>query len=244
MLESARLKVERAEHHIRDVKRQFAAFVKKHPHRLRILPNPQTGKIDIKIDAGKEPPDSIALTVGDAIHNLRVALDHMTWEVIGRDGGTQNRYLKLPTGDSRVSFEATIKGIKTPSESLLGMFRSLEVFPGGKGSSLYDLHLMDNADKHTVLNPVVQFTKVRLVIRNPDGSAFATFDNAAVRGSPNFIGGIAPGQWVEVDDHTKTTPDIFFREVEGAPLKPIIPTLAQHAKLVSETLDLVADALR
>ena len=59
-----------------------------------------------------EFPSSIALCIGDAIHNLRTALDHMTWEIFGREGGTQDRYLKFPFGQDRTSFEALCEGMK------------------------------------------------------------------------------------------------------------------------------------
>src|SRR5689334_6111092 len=117
MFESAKLKIERAKHHIADVDASFTSFIQTHPHRLAMVVNPETGRMDIKVRLNHELPKSIALTVGDAIHNMRTALDHMTWEVVGRDKGTQDRWLKLPAGDNRVNYEATCQGIKTPSQS-------------------------------------------------------------------------------------------------------------------------------
>ena len=107
MFGSARLKLERAEYHISDIERQFAAFVRGKPHRFRIQSDPNTGVLAIRVRFVKEPPATLALIIGDAIHNMRIALDHAIWELVGLDGGTQDRYLKFPTGDNRIDFEAS-----------------------------------------------------------------------------------------------------------------------------------------
>lgn len=242
MFDGAKLKIERANHHIGDLERQFAAFVEAHPHTLSIQSNPQTGQPTVRIRFSADPPKTLALIVGDAIHNLRTALDHMTWELVGRDGGTQNRYLKLPTGDNRINFEAACRGIKTPSQSIIDLFLSLEVFPTGKGESLYATHLLDNADKHTVITPIVRASRLsKLVALRADGSLAMSITNTAILGGSGPYANITdlpPGVSVEIDKDTKATPDIFFGDVEPVKSQPIIPTLSQLSEIVSKTIDI------
>ncbi len=158
MFESAKLKIIRANQHLLDFEARFAEYVATNPHRFSIYNDPESGQPKIRIRFESDRTKTFSLIVGDAIHNLRAALDHMTWEVIGLDGGTQNRYTKLPTADNRVDYEAACKGIETPSNWVKSLFISLEVFPGGQGDGLYALNQFDITDKHTILPLMVKAT--------------------------------------------------------------------------------------
>lgn len=243
MFESAKLKVERANHHIADIERQFAVFVKENPHRLSLRTNPQNGALDFRIRTGKDIPDSLALAVGDAVHNIRTALDHMTWEIVGEDGGTQDRYLKLPTGDNRTNFEAACQGLKTPRQEIKDMFKALEVFPGGVGSEMYSINLLDNADKHTVLRPVLRATTIsHFKILNPDGTVMADVrDTTLIGGNGEYMGlaSVAGGASIELGNDAQATPDIFFEKVEGPFAHRVIPTLRHYSQAALETLSAV-----
>lgn len=121
MLDGAKHKIDRANYHIADIEGQFAAFAAEKTHRFLTERNPETGAIILKVESVKELPSEFALIIGDAIHNLRTALDHATWEIVGIDHeivgidrDTQDRRLKFPTGRNRRYFEAACKGIVTP----------------------------------------------------------------------------------------------------------------------------------
>src|SRR5262249_26153041 len=118
MFKSARLKVQRGNHHISDIERLFTDFVTTNPHKLIDETDPNDGSVTVRIEFDKEAPVDIALAklalaIGDAIHNLRAALDHMTWELVGMHGGTQDHRLQFPSGRDRNEFEAHCKRIKT-----------------------------------------------------------------------------------------------------------------------------------
>jgi hypothetical protein len=247
MFESANLKVKRANHHIDDLERQFAAFIEHNPHTLSIQTNPDNGRLAIRIRFRKEPDTDLALIIGDAVHNLRSALDHMTWELIGIDKGTQDHYLKLPTGDNRISFEASCNGIKTPSQTVRDMLKALEIFPSGKGDILYALHLLDNSEKHTVLIPVIRASKLsKMTILRPDGIAAITMtDCTFIGGSGPFanIANIPHGHSVELDQNSKATPDIFFRKVEGAPSERVIPAFRKFRHATADAIKIITDAI-
>ena len=100
IFQDARLKIERANHHIRDLEGQLRTYADSRPHTLTFEEDPISKRFNIRVNFPDEPPPDMALAIGDAIHNLRTALDYMTWEMVGRDGGIQNRWLKFPTGDT------------------------------------------------------------------------------------------------------------------------------------------------
>jgi hypothetical protein len=42
------------------------------------------------------PPPRLGVLLGDVLHNLRSALDHLMWQVTVLDGGTPNRSTQFP----------------------------------------------------------------------------------------------------------------------------------------------------
>jgi hypothetical protein len=244
MFESARLKIERADHHIRDVERLLNSFAKENVHVISCEPDAGTNRFVVTIEFSRVITSEIALTIGDAIHNLRTALDHLAWEVIGNDDGEQNRWLKFPMGVTQANFEAMCKGIKTPSVSINEMFKSFQAFPDGIGRSLYILHSLDNADKHTVLTPVVQVSTIKhVVIRDGEGDVAMTLDQISVvslepqSGGTSFrLAQVPDGCFVDFKNDAEVIPDIFFGDVDFVREQPILPTLAMLRDATLETI--------
>jgi hypothetical protein len=236
----ARLKIERANKHIADLQDTFEAFVKQHPHTLHIDNNASNGLIAVEVRFRESLPVSLALIIGDAVHNLRTALDHANWELRGLDGGTQGRSTKLPTGDNQASYEASCKGIQTPRSDTKDFFISLAVYKGGAGDALYALHLLDNADKHTVLVPVAGICSIPLVkVVQSNGVIACMLRNCGVAMEPDgrvrFMGVTGHGLSVEFDQDAVAI-DIFFGEVDGFRFNPVIPTLIKLADTVTDTI--------
>lgn len=140
-LYSAKLKVQRAEHYISNLKRTISRFIEQHAHATYASARTEAGEGMLTVTLGKElPPRTIPLVVADAIHNLRTALDHANWELRGLDGGAQNRYTSLPIRDTRADYESLCDTIKTPTGDLPNFFKSLEFFKDGAGHLIWALH--------------------------------------------------------------------------------------------------------
>lgn len=242
---STRLKVERANHHIRDLERQLTDYSNSHPHVITIKEDPYTKRFLIYVNFPDKPPPEMALTIGDAIHNLRTALDHMMWEMIGRDHGSQHNNLYFPMGNNRVNFEATCQGIITPSQNIRDTLKRLEAFPSGKGDSLYTIHLLDRAEKHTVLTPMIKAVMVsRLVVFGPgDGQPIIDIADLPILGDGQATFSCPPGSRIQNDNHSKATADIIFGEVEAVKSQPVIPTLRQLAHAANDTIDIVVRSI-
>lgn len=239
MFESANLKIDRAKHHVSDFKRQFNAFVDDNPHTFTSKADPKTGEMLFKIRFKSAlPQEQFGLVLGDAIHNLRAALDHLMWELMGLDHGTQNRHTKLPVGQDLASYKASCNGTQTPRADTKRFLAGLEICGDGKRKRLYGLHLLDNADKHTVITPIAAIGSInKLRVINADGALAATFTDCSATVGPdgyvNFLS-VGHGMTIELDHDTKATPDIFFQNVDIFPFKPIIPTLIQ---LIDDVVD-------
>ena len=240
MFESAKLKVQRAKHHIVDLKIASNAFVESHPHTLSIGSDPNTGEMTVEVRFREQIPSRLSLILGDAIHNLRTALDHATWELIGIDGGTQDRWLAFPFGNNQRDYETTCNGIKTPRDDTKKFFIGLAAYLGGGRQEIYGLHLLDNADKHTVLTPTLGVTSIhQMKVVNPDGAVMATLTDNKFGMGPDGrarIMNLGRGLSVEFDQDADPTIEIFFGDVDMFEFQPVDQTVLRLADAVTDIL--------
>lgn len=233
MFTSAKLKIERAEHHIADLKDRFKTFIDTHPDTLTVATDSQS----TTIKPSQDLPVALSLIVADAIHNLRTSLDHANWELRGLDGGKQDKWTKLPVADERVSYEGICEGIKTPMNDLPEFFKGLEIFKLGQGRLIWALHNLDVIDKHIILSVAAQRISQPVFTITPERGGQinvfgGTFDMG--KGSTMFkIGGSAD---VQMYQNSNTTVDIVFGNVEGFEFKPVIPTLVHLTDAVKDVL--------
>jgi hypothetical protein len=75
LLHAPGLKMERARHHINDFNTRIDAFLAERPSKLIERFQYQAGKRTLRVKAEKPVSEDFSLIVGDAIHNLRAALD-------------------------------------------------------------------------------------------------------------------------------------------------------------------------
>jgi len=72
-------KVERAEKHIEDLLLACEAFFDSKPYEIEIKVDPDKSERSYHLVRMAEVPDEIMLICGDAIHNLRSALDYLAY---------------------------------------------------------------------------------------------------------------------------------------------------------------------
>jgi hypothetical protein len=225
----ARLKIERADEHIASLERDFRSFVAAQPPRPNISTNPATRETSFGVRFDPQLPARFALILGDAIHNLRTSLDHMTWELVGIDGGTQGDRLQFPGSKDETSFEKACARINTPSQAVRDALRSLAVFPSGRGEQLYRLHQLDIAEKHRILTPIVHETTLsNVTARTPTASVSI--------GSMTGGSMIAAGMW-QLDSQPTASVEMVFGKVDGVESEPVIKTLRGLRAAVVRTLD-------
>lgn len=227
---SARRKLDRAEQHIRDLQATIEAWIKLRPYRPLIKAKRKDGDdwnvwIELLVD---EPlPLNLPLILGDAVHNLRCALDHAMWDLIGFDRGKQHKHLQFIACLTRVDFEASVRGVETPSQSVKDLLTSLAAYPTGDGELLYAVHALDRADKHRAITPVLHVSYVDSVV------LIDIATNERIRAKPFYAvveGGEAiftapDGFGLTVDGNVYPTPDVFFPESDIIPNVPILTGL-------------------
>ena len=89
-LEGCWAKVQRADMHLDFLHQRVKSFVDDGgPYDLQTQPDSKTGEITIYGEVTGEPPtDEWGAIIGDVVHNLRSALDHLVWQLTIADGHT------------------------------------------------------------------------------------------------------------------------------------------------------------
>jgi hypothetical protein len=81
MFENSRLKWHRAQWHIREIDTGLQAFLQSGAIKLVAVTEPNDMQVMKVVVDPPAPTGEFALIIGDAFHNLRSALDHLTSEV-------------------------------------------------------------------------------------------------------------------------------------------------------------------
>jgi hypothetical protein len=150
----ARLKLKRAKKHIAD----FTAAV-------NALEDACTATVEYHAQGGQslkhEIPDAdnalddLSLIAGDAIHNLRSALDFAWYDTISRCLPDKlSDKTKFPVMKTRQDLEGTLHGIEVDTRCprlFECMVTQIQPYKGGDNSIIWTLHDLDISDKHLLL---------------------------------------------------------------------------------------------
>lgn len=183
-LTGVRAKLRRAEEHLHALKSEFDVW-------LEI--NPDIGLFHIRrddpwyivtCDPVPEPNLRFALIVGDLIHNLRSALDHLVWQLVLRDGQEPSYINQFPIFDDRDKFLQEVKfRKKNPERSILygittdgDAWTIIETAQPYNCTPVYASDLrciarLSNRDKHRTLytyEPIVTDNINEVISWNPD----------------------------------------------------------------------------
>ena len=160
---SARLKLERAKHHIDDLDRQVGKFFASGAVTVTIEDYPERAQRAVVRKTNRPVPNEFSLVLGDAIHNARAALDLMTWEAI--TPYTQMRKaVQFPVGRDEDHFLKQMlpsRQITSASPEIVAAFTDLQAYENGNGHDLWLLHELDIQDKHQLIVVVAAVTLLR-----------------------------------------------------------------------------------
>jgi hypothetical protein len=235
----AALKIKRADRHIAELTYAARSLPRRQGYAF-IIEQPEPRKLKILYIAQNPMPIEFTGTMGDAIHNLRSALDLIAVVLTAPPFGSGNpSHAYFPTGEDRDKFIiARKKKMKRVSAEAWRMVEELESYSGGK-NALRALHDLDVLDKHKLLIPVVSSLTItsmnitlggeRITLRGlnfqPDGSG-RTF--SAEIACPDGVS----GEDFKSDDNLDATFTIVFGPSQPLQGKPIVPTLLQFSDLI------------
>lgn len=153
-LDSLLLKVERAKKHILDLESERDRFFQTKPYSFSHVTNPQSGERTYYVKEVKPIPTEFAVIIGDALNNLRCALDHLAYHLACVGAGAVKSFpdVKFPTGSSLSEYNKqkarAVKGMRTDAVNAID---ALEPYVGGTGEIFFHLARLNNFDKHRLL---------------------------------------------------------------------------------------------
>jgi hypothetical protein len=239
VLKNAELKLDRADKHILDLEREFRAFIDGNAHSIIVEVNQDEGTVSIDAHFNSDPNKKFSPIIGDAVHNIACAMDHIAWEVIGVCG-TRSKWTQFPRGRTAQEYESRCNAF-VASEDAKDFFRRIGAYEGGSGEVIWAVSDCDQVDKHMSLTPLV--TAASVTFRNwrvyNSSMMFVSRDVYTVDTFPTATGVCAivggRGVRIEFDDHPQITPTIFFGDSTnpfffGKPIMPMLTTASARLR--------------
>lgn len=247
-------KLERAERHIYYLKKAWDLFSRQ-GYRVKSKDDPNTGDRTYYLADAWPIDTDFPLIIGDAVHCLRSALDHLTYHVMSLTSGITPKHLAkvyFPIAENahkyRTEQRRRIKGMR---QDAMKAIDDIEPYGGGSGEVLWHLHSLDLIDKHKLLIAVGSTNRLQSM---PPGRIAATKrrflgvkldtytpaqDAILFQTEPtNIIFPLKTGDELtvvpksEVNEHMNFAFEIAFGEPEIVKGQPVIKTLGGMAESV------------
>ena len=237
--QDARLKIDRANKHIRDIERRIRSLEDSYSATIQI--NPKFGYQEIKYDlSDKTAIEDISLLIGDALHNMKCALDY-GWLII------LERYAAAAIGNKTqfpayASFDALEQAMKHAKIDILSpalfnfILTKIKPYPGGN-DAVWDVKQLNIFDKHRLLLPLIHYTGIRgLEMEDESGELRKGSGTATMQPPPWYIR-VADG-W-HVKEKGKPAIDVLF--AEGVPAHHLnAPSfLEMYSAMILQTLEVL-----
>ncbi len=255
MSDSASLKIERAAEHIEELN---VLFREQRPFAYVLEGNAKTGERATYAKKNEAVVQRAALICGDAVHNLRTALDHVYWETVSPHVAAGHTSIQFPFSETAARLDETIKNrlAHKVSDKFFQAIRSLNSH-GERGGNepLYLIHKLDTGDKHNVLIPTADYRRLSSdIIRAQVPDFPGGISNIAVSGShKDVIWRTQPMFRIArrranlptsgiFEQELNVPVDIIFPITAAGDVRPVIPTLYELVGVANATIEIVRDA--
>jgi hypothetical protein len=246
-------KIKRANHQINNLQDLWAAFRERNAHEIVIQRHPKASdraQLVLKIN---EPIASdlmaeASLQVGDAIHNLRSALDHLAYQWWPNEQAAfpiPRKRGRPSTGDYKSLVLGKVQGAPKAVRIIL---LSLQPYEGGDHELLWAVSYLDNVDKHRLLIAAfATYTGLGLSFSETFGELGKTID-------PDNLGfTLVPAEQFPLHDgyvlydapieqinkqQAQPTIEVSLAEPEILKGQPVTPALTQLSSAVASVIDL------
>lgn len=160
-------KLDRARTHFQSLGASLEAFMRSKTHDFVVTEfDPNTGEKVVNLKILEEPKNpEWGLILGDMVHNLRSALDHLVWQLVILNGkkpsrqnqfpiiGAKKEYWEIPKDRSESVRDRMLAGVAEEHRAFIDV---VQPFNGrrdpGTRTALSILSSISNADKHRVIH--------------------------------------------------------------------------------------------
>ena len=175
------LKIERAREHVRDLETRMIAFMRQKPYRAVLSRETATGQHVISARVEEQPPIWWGAIAGDAVENLRFALDLLVCQLVLSNGAVPTTGTGFPIADSAATYlglsERQLTGVAGPVRSQIDALRPYR----GGNAGLWRLEQLAGVDRRTGLIPTSAARKAML-----DVVSGLDFPNTPITISPGY----------------------------------------------------------
>lgn len=162
--EGSRLKVKRAQEHIADLNKFVESFRDTDFYEITRYPKNDAGYSRVFFRIKNSVPKDIAPIIGDAVHNLRSALDLLAYEAVTCVSGKEEPDVHFPFSRDRQGLITTrqYRAIEA-SAPQIAIFIADTIKPyEAANKSLWGLSKLNILDKHRLLIPTIQWVSIFL----------------------------------------------------------------------------------
>jgi len=240
LFREARLKIKRAKEHINCLNLIARDFAETKSHEAFIEHDPDGGDNLLKVRAGLLP-DDFALALGDAVHNLMVALDYTINEIEFLSRGLRSRHTKFPFYPTPEALVAAVGGDfekKAPKQVIDCIVDVIQPYPGGNGAILHCLYSIEMEDRHRLLIPKLELKFVDGIVIENDAGVEIPIPTWLIVDEKIASQPIKGCRNAKVKNHGKASVKIMFTDVviKGLGLSPAIPTLQLMTKRTEDAI--------
>lgn len=251
MFERLTIKPNRAKAHIVELSNAIDAFMASKPYNVDFKENLQARERTYYVNFVKQIPLDLSAILGDAIQNLRSALDHLAAHLVSiGPPGPRTKRIYFPIFESVAEYEAGKMGkIQGVGKVAMQAIDAVQPYKKGNGWALWDLHVMNNVDKHNLLIPVWGSLTSHSFPKSEKGKMDSLFKSQYPTGLPRGMHTAASGPLFlkdggelltipisEIGDYMDFRIRIAFGEPENVRGKEVISTLNNMHRIVMETI--------
>jgi|RhiMetdeSRZDD1v2_1073273.scaffolds.fasta_scaffold175905_2 hypothetical protein len=242
-------KIERAEKHISDFRKGGQTFLQNNPYTLAHKPDPNTGRDILFYKDIKTTPIELSLLIGDAIHNLRSALDLLACQLVRLNVVNHNcADISFPIADNAKKFKTLLNSAKVQllGQGAVQILQQLEPYQGGKRHELWQLHRLNVQDKHRLLIVALAGIGSMVIDITPPGintpaMKIPTSSELTIPKKGDLIFAIDSSIYAisangQVDVKGKFTTDIAFNEPQIIKCQSVFNTLITFVEIVKDAI--------
>jgi hypothetical protein len=236
-------KIIRAYKHVDDIYSLLKTFNESDCYDASIDNDPERGInfLCINLRSDKFPLDDVALIAGDALHNLRSALDLMYYQIVLAGEGAPTQWTRFPICNTRDELVGRWGSSAVKQKQITAPMRDFiidRVQPYEAGNFLlWALDHLNIIDKHELLVPVLKLVGLMNVRLEDEqgrsvGSTFYLMDESSrirIRD--------ADDRKVTIKNKGHASTAIFFGETTPIPNDAIVIALSRIAEEVSHTVE-------
>lgn len=146
------VKVVRAREHLASVSGEVRTYMNSKPYAVGTKRDPGSRRLLYFVASVRPTPPKLSALLGDTIHNLRSALDHLAYQLVYvGTGKSPSSHVYFPIADDRTKYlEQRCRQLRGATPAAIATIDGLNPYRGGN-DELWRLHKLNNVDKHRVL---------------------------------------------------------------------------------------------